>query len=221
MLQSVAEILVGALVAILTTIAIESLRKPRLSMQLASSHDNVYSNRPATHARFLAIELHNHNLPWFAKWMSRTPALHTHGWITFHHLDGQNVSGRAMTIRWSGTPEPIGTHLQVGNASLTIFEQPSLAVSTTTDVYPGEYVRLDVAARFDNEPDSYGWSNDNYFSQPVWRDPKWKLALGRYLVHVTIVSSGDKCTRLFRLINDGPQSDFRLEDALPLDIIHA
>jgi hypothetical protein len=87
------------------------------------------------------------------------------------------------------------------------------------DVYPGEQERLDIAARFDNESECYGWSNDSYFSDPVWRIPDWRLPPGRYLVNVTVVSSGEKATGLFRLVNDVPQSDFRLQEALPDDRI--
>lgn len=126
-----------------------------------------------------------------------------------------------MTVRWSGTPEPLRTVIQIGTTAVTVFDPASLSASTTADVYPGESIRLDVAARFDNEPDGYGWSNDNYFSSPVWRDPNWKLPSSRYLIHVTLVSSGEKCTGLFRLINDVPQSDFRLEPAQAKDRIHS
>jgi hypothetical protein len=31
------------------------------------------------------------------------------------------------------------------------------------DVYPGEEETLDVAVRFDDEADCYGWNNDAYF----------------------------------------------------------
>ena len=87
------------------------------------------------------------------------------------------------------------------------------------DVYPGESQRLDVAAKFDNEAECYGWSNESYFSNPVWRNPDWTLPSGRYLVKGTVISSGEKCTGVYRLVNDVPQSDFRLEEAMPEDRI--
>lgn len=77
--QSTLEITVGALIAILTTITVEWLRKPRLSLRVVPHHDNSYQNRPAKQVRFLALELNNQNLPWFARWMSRSAALHTRG----------------------------------------------------------------------------------------------------------------------------------------------
>jgi hypothetical protein len=79
------------------------------------------------------------------------------------------------------------------------------------DVYPGEFEILDVAVRLDDEEDCYGWKNESYFCIPPWRNPNWKLPRGRYLVSVEIASSGQKCVGLFRLINDVPGTDFRLE----------
>ncbi len=61
------------------------------------------------------------------------------------------------------------------------------------------------------------WSNQSYFSDPPWRNPDWKLSKGRYLIYITITSSGDKCKGLFRLINDVGQKDFRIENARPED----
>jgi hypothetical protein len=92
-------------------------------------------------------------------------------------------------------------------------------VTTRIDVPPGEAQRLDVAARFDAEDECYGWNNESYFSDPVWRNPDWRLNSGRYLVRVTIVSTGDKCVGLFRVINDVSRHDFRIENSLPNDVV--
>ena len=110
--QTALEVILGAIVAILITILIENLRKPKLELRLAEHHDSTYPpGRPATNVRFLAVDLVNKPLPRLFRWMSRSPALQCHGTMTFHHLDGQNVFGRAMPIRWSGSPEPVPIHL--------------------------------------------------------------------------------------------------------------
>lgn len=86
------------------------------------------------------------------------------------------------------------------------------------DVYPGEEEAVDVAVRFDIEPDCYGWNNDAYFYN--WRNPNWKISRGRYLVKVVITSSGQKCVQVVRLVNDVDNlNDFRLEDAFPEDLL--
>jgi len=82
-------------------------------------------------------------------------------------------------------------------------------------VYPGEEEILDVAAKFDDEPECYGWNNDAY--QFEWRNPNWRLPAGRFLVRVVISSSGQKCFGKFRLINDVSRTDFRLERATSED----
>lgn len=211
------EVVLGAIIAIVLTIAVENLRKPRLALQVAPHVDNEYQGRPATKARFLLIQCVNMPLPWFARWMSRSAALQCHGTLTFHHLDGQNIFGRSMPIRWSGSLEPTPLEFIVGESRGLIVDPQRMSTDSRVDIYPGEGWPLDVAARFDDEPNCYGWSNLNYFSTPVWRNPDWRLPLGRYLVNVTVVSSGERCTEVFRLINDVPQRDFRIEEAMPND----
>jgi hypothetical protein len=39
--------------------------------------------------------------------MQRSAALQCRSEITFHHLDGQDIFGRAMSVRWSNSPEPV------------------------------------------------------------------------------------------------------------------
>ena len=218
--QTALEVTLGAIVAILVTIVIENARKPRLALHIAAHHDATYPpGRPAKTVRFLAVDLVNRPLPWLLRWMSRNPALNCHGTIEFHHLDGQTVFDRAMSIRWSGSPEPVPLHFQINNVQVLIADPAKLTLASRMDVYPGESERLDVAARFDNEPDCYGWSNDSYFSTPVWRIPDWRLPPGRYLFNVTVVSSGEKVSTIYRLVNDVPQTDFRLQPPLPQDKI--
>jgi hypothetical protein len=216
--STILEVVLGAVVAILITILVENLRKPRLQLSIDSPPTDVsYQNHPAQHARFLAVRLANRPLPRWARWMSRNTALQCHGEITFHHLDGQNVFGRAMTGRWSGSPEPVTINFRIDKHFVS-FSDPS-KLTSTVDVPPGETRVLDIAARFDDDEDCYGWNNEAYSSDPVWRNPDWCLSPDRYLVRVTIVSAGEKCIRLFRLINDVSRSDFRLERTLPNDVV--
>lgn len=216
---TVVEVVLGAIIAILITIWVENLRRPKLELRIARPTDVRYQGRPATQARFLGLELVNRSLPRWARWMSRDAAIQCHGTITFHHLDGQNVFGRAMPIRWSGSPEPVPMRLVIDDKHILIADPARLTLTSRIDVYPGEAERLDVAGRFDNEAECYGWSNESYFSDPVWRNPDWRLPSGRYLVKVTVISAGQICTGVFRLINDVAQQDFRVEPALPGDYV--
>jgi hypothetical protein len=217
---TILEVVLGAIVAILLTIWIEYVRKPKLELRVARPTDIDYQSHPANAVRFLAVELTNKPLPRPLKWMIRNAALQCHGTITFNHLDGQNLFGRGMSIRWSGSPEPVALQFTVGNQHIMFADPARFTLASKMDIYPGESERLDIAAKFDDDTECYGWSNENYFSDPAWRHPQWKLPSGRYLVKVTVISSGEKCTGIFRLINDVARQDFRIEHALPGDKVH-
>ncbi len=88
------------------------------------------------------------------------------------------------------------------------------------DIYPGEVELLNIAGKFDDDADCYGWSNESYFSDPVWRNPNWRLPVGRYLVKVVVNTAGEKVSSVFRLINDVPRTDFRLEPTMPKDSVY-
>jgi hypothetical protein len=123
-----------------------------------------------------------------------------------------------MAGRWSSTPQPIPLEaITEDGRRFQIFDPMRLTLDSKVDVYPGEREILDIAARMDNEPDCYGWNNEAYLQEQLWRTPRWRLVPGRYLVKIVVASSGQRCTVIFRLINDVPQADFRLEPALPND----
>jgi len=218
MFLSIAGVILGAVIAIFTTITVENLRKPRLSLQIAPHGDMNYQDRPAKQARFLLVQVLNNPLPKWARWMTRNPATRCHGTITFHHLDGQDYYGRSMQVRWSSSPEPSPLLITLPDKILSIYNPSNL--TTRMDIQPGESETIGIAAKFDDDEHCYGWCNDNYFSKPVWRNPDWSLPSGRYLVKVTIISSGDKASEVFRLVNDVSRTDFRLEPKMATDAIY-
>lgn len=219
-------VVLGGIITILTVIYVENLRKPKRGLIIANSHDKEYGqDHPANKfvgvkkVRYLGISLMNKPPSWWQRWISRNAALQCRGFITFHHLDGQNIFGRAMPVRWSFTPEPLPLTGIINGTQIKIFDPARFNLESRIDIYPGEIHRLDVAARFNDEDECYGWKIENYFSDPPWRNPRWKLSAQRFLIKVTVVSSGDKCTGVFRLINDVPQDAFRIDPALPNDVI--
>jgi hypothetical protein len=127
-----------------------------------------------------------------------------------------------MTGRWSGSIEPTPTIQIAGNdihIEKIVISGNEASVSTTRkDIYPGEKADLDIAARFDDDEVCYGWNDEGYFSSPPWKNPKWKLLPGRYILKIEIISAGDKTIGIYRLINDVDISSFRLEQATPEDI---
>jgi hypothetical protein len=214
-MNEIVSITAGGVITIAVTIFVEYLRRPRLMLAIAGPVDTTYApGRPARKGRYLYVELVNRPLPWFARWMSRNPALQCTGTITFHNLqDGERFFAKSMPVRFSRTPEPIPTYIQLGGATVTLLDAARAGQESRIDVYPGESTQLDIAAKFDDEDDVYGWSNLSYFSTPPWRNPEWRLPRGRYLVSVTVTSSGERCSALFRLLNEAGPLDFRLSPA--------
>ena len=216
--NAIASIVAGGFITILVTIFVEVLRRPKLRLAVGNTVDTIYAEeRPAKKGRYLYVDLVNDPLPWYACWMSRGAALQCSGTITFHNLDGQLFFAREMPVRFSRTPEPVPVQLKVGEDVITFFDPSRASAESRIDVYPGESTPLDVAVKFESEEEAYGWSNLNYFSTPRWRNPDWKLPQGRYLVEITISSSGRKCRDVFRLFNEAGPKDFRLRPALPTD----
>jgi hypothetical protein len=211
--------IIGSIIAGLITIWIETLRKPRLELELMAPVDMTFQNQPAHDMRSLRVQLTNRSLPRWIRWMYRNPALQCHGNISFHHLDGQNVFGRSMILRWAAAPEPNPLEIMIGNQRGLVFDPVRITHLQKMDIYPSESADIDIAVKLDNEVECYGWSNESYFSNQPWRPENWRLNPGRYIVRVAIFSSGETISKLFRLINDVPQQDFRLETTLPSDSI--
>jgi len=211
------EIILGGLITIFVAVFIEQYRRPKLNISIAEPIDRNYTNHPAQKARFLLLKVEN--LKPILKFIPRNPALKCHGFISFHHLDGQNYFGRLMLLRWSNSPEPLPITFQINNQIGKIYDPLRFSLESYVDIHTGETWNLDVAAKFDRDKECYGWTNENYFSNPIWRNPNWELPEGRYLVKVEIITSGNKYSKLFRLINDVKINDFRLEYALKDDKI--
>jgi len=211
--------IIGAIIAGLITVWIETLRKPLLELELMRPVDMTFQNQPAREMRSLRVKLSNKPLPRWIRWMYRSPALQCHGNISFHHLDGQSVFGRSMILRWTTAPEPNPLEIIIGNQRGVVFDPVRITHLQKMDIYPSENAEIDIAVRLDNDAECYGWSNESYFSSPRWRPANWRLNQGRYIVRVNIFSSGETISKLFRLCNDGVRQHFRLEATLPSDSV--
>jgi hypothetical protein len=143
--------------------------------------------------------------------MMRSPALQCRGEISFHHLDGQYLFDRLMPARWASTPEPVQTVGIQNGTPVAVLDQHKLLTPSRIDIATNEEESVDIAVRFDNDVDCYGWNNDSY--RYGWRNPAWQIPEGRYLIRVSITSGGQSWSDIFRLINDVPRTDFRLAPA--------
>ena len=222
MLTTVIGIVAGAIIAILITVAVEALRRPKLHLSIAPAEEAPYPpGRPAKHGRSLTLNLANEQLPWFARWMSRSPALQCRGTVAFHNMDGERFFAAEMPLRFALSPQPIPMEIVLNGVRGILVDPLRFTADSRVDVYPGETTPLDITVKFDEEDECYGWSNLNYFSDPPWRHTDWKLPKNRYLISVTVFSSGQKCIGLFRLFNEAGPKDFRLEPALSSDKVNS
>jgi hypothetical protein len=210
----------GALLSLFISIYIEYQRKPKLYFTIEDPpNDASYSNAQAQKARFLRVQLWNRAMPKFLNWLNREAALHCNGDIQFHHIDdGATIFSRAMPIRWSGSDEPISFQVLQDGRVAQIFDPGKYSAAARRNCYAGSKETIDVVARFDNDEDCYGWSNENYVPGKGWRNDDWKLPKGRFFVTVTVYSSGEKVVGAFKLENSIGRKDFRLSQPSPADL---
>lgn len=215
----------GGFITIALALWVEYLRSPNLRITLDEDAPLDFvgvQGSPAQQWRAVRVRLLNKSLGiWWARVLTRLPALECRATITFHHLNGQNLFGGVMEGRWSSSPEPVafpGTGIiehrdgNTDNIAIQFVDWSRLAQPSRISIYPGESQSLDVAVRLDDDVPCYGWNNETY-RHANWRNDAWRLDYGRYLLKVTVASSGQRCTGYFQLLNDVPRQHFRLEPA--------
>jgi hypothetical protein len=208
-------VIIGGLITLFIAIWFEYLKKPRLYLSISDYIDIDYTNKnkPANRARFLRINLKNKIPLKIFFWVLRNPASQCHGHITFLDLNNQEIfPGKKMFFRWPNTPEPEVKYIHYkGIDNHPIIDYNSIFPYLKRDIQSGGFEEIDVAAKFNDEDECYGWSNESYNLQHIWRPPQWKLQRGKYLIKVTVYSSTVKIEKTFKLINDSDLNGFRLE----------
>lgn len=56
-------------------------------------------------------------------------------------------------------------------------------------LYPGESKILDVFVKFESDNDAYGWNNEAYLNNNLWKTNKYKLVPGDYNIEVQIMGT--------------------------------
>ncbi len=205
---------IGATLSLILSIFIENQRKPDLFYAIEDPPlDRTYESAPAANVRFVRVRLWNRATPKWLNWLGRNAALHCNGDIQFHHLeDGSPIFSKPMPLRWSGADEPVSHQLLPDGQLVQLFDPAKYNAATRRNCYPGTKETIDIAARFDNDEECYGWSNENYLPGKGWRNKDWQLSKGKYLVSVMVYSSGEKVLGVFSLENSVGREHFRLID---------
>jgi hypothetical protein len=210
----------GALLSLLISIYLEYQRKPKFNFTIEDPPvDATYESAPAKEARFVRVQLWNRAMPKVLRWLRREAAMHCNGEIQFYHLnDGAPIFSRPMPIRWTGSDEPLSFQVLSDGKVAQVFDIAKYNSAFRRTCYPGSKETIDVAARFDDDEECYGWSNENYLPGKGWRNSDWRLQRGRYLVTVTVYSAGEKVVGAFKLENSVGKKDFRLIQTITDDV---
>ena len=203
------------ILSIVIVLALESFKKPKLEFSIGDFGE-IKPDDPLgrTPSKWTHVFVYNKPMPKILSWVwDRSPALGCTGWITFHDLDGQDLFGRKMTIRWANNPEPIYIDPKTGAPSGSI-DWDKMRVGHLWDIPPGpldyrEYGSLDVVYRSADDENCYGWNNDAYLHN--WKNPEWKLGPGRYLAKIVVKTGGQIFAETVQIMNQGRFEDFRLE----------
>lgn len=206
--------IVLTVVSILIVLGLERFRKPRLRFVIGDPGE-ILPNDPVgrTRAKWTHVFVTNEPMPKWLSWIwDRDPALACRGWITFHALDGQDLFGRKMDIRWANNPEPLFQDPKTGKA--TGIDWDKMRTGHLWDIPPGTVAEgahgiLDVVFRPIGESECYGWNNKSYLFD--WRNPEWKLEAGRYLAKIVLRTGGQTFSHTVQIMNQGRYEDFRLE----------
>jgi hypothetical protein len=115
-----------------------------------------------------------------------------------------------MQIRWADSPEPIKHLINNKNEIIILPEYNLVRISKYIDIPPDESVLCDLAVRFANEADAYGWCTESYFNK--YRHPDYKLKQGSFFAKITIFT-GDSPTELPLIPFSNPTNfeDFNVE----------
>ena len=151
--------------------------------------------------------------------MGRNAAMQCEGNVEFYHMDnGAPVFSKPMPIRWAGSDEPLSLQVLPDGQVALIFDPFKYNSISRRNCSPGGKETIDVAARFHNDEECYGWCNENYLPGKGWRNGDWRLPKGRYIVKVTVLSAGEKVSQVFQVENSVAKQHFRLMAANQQDV---
>lgn len=211
----------GALLTLIISMYIEYQRKPKLYFEIENPpHEHNYDSGPVRHARFLRVNLCNRAMPKWLRWLGRDAAMQCDGNLQFYHIDNAApVFSKPMPVRWSLSDEPLSLQVLPDGQGALIFDPFKYNTILRRNCFPGTKETLDVAARFDEDEECYGWCNENYLPGKGWRNGDWRLPKGRYIVRVAVLSAGEKISGVFQVENSVAKQHFRLLTATRQDVL--
>ena len=218
-MSTILAVLVGVISSSIVAFFVEWQRQARLIISIGAPKDHDFRGQalPAGLMRGLRLLVTNEPLPRVLRFLKRESARNCRATLRFLHLDGTEYITDGMPGRWVASVEPVSPQIQLANGQLgTLFDLARLNQASEIDIPAGESELLDVATRCDAESDAFGFNNESY--QHRWRNPRWRLPTGRYLVEVTVRSEGQKVTETFLLNNDHSREQMRLDGSQSIQL---
>lgn len=203
----------GILASLLVAMLVEWQRKPRLSIRILPPREvPLYVHGKKIESLFaLRVSVSNDTLPIALRWMQRQSARDCRATIRFLREDKTPLIDRPMPGRWATSVEPVPLEGVIPSSGemFQIHDIARLNAESRIDIPARESEVLDVAVRYPEEADAFGWTNESY-RYPGNRHPDFTLPKGRYVIEISIRSEGVKKQQRFRLENDHTIKEFRL-----------
>lgn len=214
--QTLIGVFLGGLLSIVTTLLTEYFKIPKLSIVIRENIPmRIYGkDKPAQQAKFLQVQLWNKPpnkiQRLINKWVKLKAAMHCHGEIQFYHRDdGSPVFQNPMRLRWAGAEDHV-FHQTSDGKLVEVWDVSKISSSYWRTCYPEKVETIDVAVRFDNDTQCYGWTTESMLNNPLWRKPHLRLSSGRYLVKIIIRTELKEISEVFKLENTSSIENFRL-----------
>ncbi len=192
----------GILASTIAAIVYEYGSRPKLKLILDDSPRALGQNAGGAPYEFYHLKIINTAAPWPIP--SRKPAWGTRAIIRVLDPDCNHVIPDVIVGRWASQPEPVIPAIAAGQVGL-IPDPARLVLAQKIDVHNHETQQLDVAIKYEGEPDCYIFSNESYLHH--WRNPSWKLGNNTYRLRVTLYYERGRLETDFRFQNKGTSRD--------------
>lgn len=209
----IAGLFLGVLGSLIVAMFVEWMRKPRLTISILPPENVALYGVGAVTRLFVSLKVRvsNESLPFAFCWMQRQSARDCRATVHFLREDKTPFIDRPMPGRWAGSVEPVPIQCVIRSSGETIeiHDIAQLNADSRIHIPAGETEILDVAVRFPEETNAFGWTNESYRHDGN-RHPGFTLPKGRYVVDILVQSEGVKRQECFRLENDHTTKEFRL-----------
>lgn len=189
-IKKMMEIFFSGFIGAMIALWLNKINNPKLDI-IATESANIEidygSEKPVPgKCKFFRLKVVNKPLnKYLSIFFSRETAQQLNAFITFREL------GKTMKGRWSETLELAYTD-NYNRIRLANFPEP-------ISLYPGDNKILDVFAKFESYDHAYGWNNEAYLDNNLWKTETYKLNPGDYSIEVIIAGTNATIKKTFTI----------------------